>query len=176
MRIVLDSNILVRAAWKADGLASRLLRNVLEGPHRLIVSPFILGEVARVLAYPRIQSRWGLSEERIQGHVNRLAAVAEIVETASVDRVVPDDPDDDFVVHTAIAGRADVPCTRDSHLLDPRIAQWPPGSRKLCPAASAPPPETTIPSSSSISGSNELPAPATRRPQRDRKSTRLNSS
>ena len=124
MRIVLDSNILVRAAWKADGRASRLLRNVLEGPHRLIVSPFILGEVARVLAYPRIQSRWGLSEERIQGHVNRLAAVAEIVETASVDRVVPDDPDDDFVVHTAIGGRADVLCTRDSHLLDPRIAQY----------------------------------------------------
>jgi predicted nucleic acid-binding protein len=54
MRIVLDSNILVRAAWKADGLASQLLRSVLEGPHRLIVSPFILGEVARVLAYPRI--------------------------------------------------------------------------------------------------------------------------
>jgi putative PIN family toxin of toxin-antitoxin system len=124
MRIVLDSNILVRAAWKADGLASRLLRNVLEGPHRLIVSPFILGEVARVLAYPRIQSRWGLSEERIQGHVNRLAAVAEIVETASVDRVVPDDPDDDFVIHTAIAGRADVLCTRDSHLLDHRVAQY----------------------------------------------------
>jgi predicted nucleic acid-binding protein len=45
MRIVLDSNILVRAAWKADGLASLLLRSVLEGPHRLIVSLFILGEV-----------------------------------------------------------------------------------------------------------------------------------
>jgi putative PIN family toxin of toxin-antitoxin system len=124
MRIVLDSNILVRAAWKADGLASQLLRSVLEGPHRLIVSPFILGEVARVLAYPRIQSRWGLSAERIQRHVNRLAAVAEIVETASVDRVVPDDPDDDFVLHTAVAGRADVLCTRDSHLLDSRIAQY----------------------------------------------------
>src|ERR1019366_8805701 len=105
MRIVLDSNILVRAAWKADGLASRLLRSVLEGPHRLIVSPFILGEVARVLAYPRIQARWGLSEERIQEYVNHLGAVAEIV-------------------HTAIAGRADVLCTRDSHLLDPRIAQY----------------------------------------------------
>ena len=123
MRIVLDSNILVRAAWKADGLASQLLRSVLEEPHRLIVSAFILGEVSRVLTYPRIQSRWGLSEERIQAHVNRLAAVAEIVETASVDRVVPDDPDDDFVVHTAIAGRADALCTRDSHLLSPGIVE-----------------------------------------------------
>lgn len=95
MRIVLDSNILVRAAWKADGLASRLLRSIIEGPHRLLVSPFILGEVARVLAYPRIQSRWGLTEERIQKHVNSLAAAADIVASTSVDRVVPDDPDDD---------------------------------------------------------------------------------
>src|ERR1019366_2376744 len=123
MRIVLDSNILVRAAWKADGLASRLLRNVLEGPHRLIVSPFILGEVARVLAYPRVQSRLALSEERTQRHVNRLAPGAEIVETASIDRVVPDDPDDDFVVPAAIAAGADVLCSRGPHLLDPRIAQ-----------------------------------------------------
>ena len=56
--------------------------------------------------------------------MNHLGAVAEIVETTSIDRVVPDDPDDDLVVHTAIAGRADVLCTRDSHLLDPRIAQY----------------------------------------------------
>jgi hypothetical protein len=34
MRIVLDSDILVRAAWKADGLASRLLRSIIESQHR----------------------------------------------------------------------------------------------------------------------------------------------
>jgi putative PIN family toxin of toxin-antitoxin system len=123
MRIVLDSNILVRAAWKADGLASLVLRSILEGPHRLIVSPFILGEVARVLAYPRMQSRWGLTEERIQQHVNRLAAAAEIVASTSVDRVVPDDPDDDFIVQTAISGKAEVLCTRDSHLLSPEVVE-----------------------------------------------------
>ena len=123
MRIVLDSNILVRAAWKADGLASLLLRSILEGPHRLIVSPFILGEVARVLAYPRLQSRWGLTEARIQAHVNRFAAAAEIVETTDVDRVVPDDPDDDFIVHTAISGKADALCTRDTHLLSPEVVE-----------------------------------------------------
>jgi putative PIN family toxin of toxin-antitoxin system len=123
MRIVLDSNILVRAAWKADGLASRLLRSIVAGPHRLIVSPFILGEVARVLAYPRIQSRWGLTEERIQQHVNRLAAVAEIVETTTADRVVQADPDDDFIVQTAIAGRAGALCKRDAHLLAAEVVE-----------------------------------------------------
>ena len=89
----------------------------------MIVSPFILGEVARVLAYPRLQSRWGLTDERIQGHVNRLAAVAEIVETTGADRVVQADPDDDFIVQTAIAGRAEALCTRDSHLLTPEVVE-----------------------------------------------------
>lgn len=123
MRIVLDSNILVRAAWKADGLASLLLRSVLVGPHRLIVSPFILDEVARVLAYPRLQTRWGLTDERIQQHVNRLAAAAEIVAASSADRVVPHDPDDDFIVQTAIAGKADALCTRDAHLYRPEVVE-----------------------------------------------------
>jgi putative PIN family toxin of toxin-antitoxin system len=123
MRIVLDSNILVRAAWKADSLAGLLLRRILGGPHRLIVSAFILGEVARVLTYPRLQIRWGLTDERIQRHVNLLAAAAEIVEIADVDRVVPDDLDDDFVVHTAVAGRADALCTRDSHLLNSAVVE-----------------------------------------------------
>ena len=82
------------------------------------------GEVARVLTYPRLQSRWGLTEARIQAHVNRLAAAAEIVQITNVDRVVPDDPDDDFIVHTAISGKADVLCTRDSHLLSPEVVEY----------------------------------------------------
>jgi predicted nucleic acid-binding protein len=79
--------------------------------------------VARVLAYPRLQSRWGLTEERIQGHVNRLAAAAEIVDTTGAERVVLADPDDDFIVQTAIDGRADALCTRDSHLLVPEVVE-----------------------------------------------------
>ena len=88
MRIVLDTNVLVRSAAKADGLAHRLLHIISTGPHRLIISPFILGEVARVLAYRRIRSRWGLTDEEIQEHVNLLAASAEIVEPVTIERVV----------------------------------------------------------------------------------------
>jgi predicted nucleic acid-binding protein len=64
-----------------------------------------------------------LTEERIQGHVNRLAAAAEIVATTGADLVVPADPDDDFIVQTAIAGRAEVICTRDLHLLAPEVVE-----------------------------------------------------
>ena len=124
MRIVLDSNVLVRAAWKPDGLANQLLRIIVGGPHVLIASPFILSEVARVLAYPRIQLRWPLSTEQIQEHVNRIAAIAEIVSRLSAERVVPADADDDLVVQTAISGKADILCTRDAHLHAPEVVEY----------------------------------------------------
>ncbi len=123
MRIVLDTNVLVRAAAKADGLAGRLLHTISAGPHRLIISPCILDEVARVLAYRRIRSRWGLTDEDIQEHVNLLAASAEIVEPVTIERVVPADPDDDAIIQTALSGRADVLCTRDVHLSHPDVLQ-----------------------------------------------------
>ncbi|MDP2996914.1 MAG: putative toxin-antitoxin system toxin component, PIN family [Bryobacterales bacterium] len=124
MRIVLDTNVPVRSTAKADGLGRRLLHTISTGPHRLIMSPFILDEVARVLAYRRIRSRWGLTDEDIQEHLNLLAAAAEIVDPVTVDRVVLADPDDDAIVQTALSGRADVLCTRDVHLSHPNVLQF----------------------------------------------------
>ncbi|MEK7409579.1 MAG: putative toxin-antitoxin system toxin component, PIN family [Acidobacteriota bacterium] len=124
MRIVLDTNILVRAGANPDGLARRVLEEIVRGPHTLIISPFILGELARVLGYPRLRQRWGLGEERIEAHVNLIAAAAEVVHPGPSREVVTGDPDDDPVVETAVAGRADVLCTRDAHLLGPRVVEY----------------------------------------------------
>lgn len=51
MRIVLDTNILVRANPKVSpqGLARDLLLTTVSGPHTLILSPAIMVEVQRVL-------------------------------------------------------------------------------------------------------------------------------
>jgi uncharacterized protein len=124
MRIVLDTNILVRAAADEAGLAGRLLGGIVAGPHVLISSAYILSEVARVLVYPRLQARWCLDRDQIAEFETRLAAVAEIVRTVPIPRIVPGDPNDDPIVQTAITGRADVLCTRDSHLLDPAVVQY----------------------------------------------------
>ena len=48
MRIVLDMNILVRAADDEQGLAGRLLQEIISGPHILVTSPYIVSEIARV--------------------------------------------------------------------------------------------------------------------------------
>ena len=67
MRIVLDTNILVRAnpTVSPKGLARDLLLTVLSGSHVLILSPAILTEIQRVLHYPRVQARWPLTDDAI---------------------------------------------------------------------------------------------------------------
>jgi len=123
MRVVLDTNILVRAAGAEQGLAGRLLQEILS-THILVVSPYILSEIARVLSYPRLQARWRLSEKTITEFVNRVGEVAEIVLTTAPDRIVIADPDDDSVVQTAVLGGADFLCTRDAHVLEPAVVRY----------------------------------------------------
>ena len=116
MRIVLDTNILIRANPKVSpaGLARELLLTVASGPHVLVVSAPILIEVRRVLAYPHVQARWPLTPEAIEQYLAYLAAVGDTVESVPASSpIVIRDPDDDPILQTAIAGRADILCTRD---------------------------------------------------------------
>lgn len=124
MRFVLDTNVLVRVAADERGLAGRLLQEIVSGPHILVSSPYVLSEIARVLAYPRLQARWHLSEKTIAEFVSRVGEIAEIVLTTVPDRVVADDPDDDPIVQTAVLGRVDVLCTRDAHLLETAVVKY----------------------------------------------------
>jgi len=124
MRIVLDTNILVRAATNEQGLGGRLLQEIMSGPHVLVTSPYILSEIARVLSYPRLQARWQLSQKTITEFVKRVGDAAEIVLTMSPDPVVVADPDDDPIVQTAVLGRVDFLCTRDAHVLDAAVVEY----------------------------------------------------
>jgi putative PIN family toxin of toxin-antitoxin system len=117
MRVVLDTNVLVRAAARQDGLAGKLLQQIVEGPHVLVCSLHILAEVSRVLRYPRLQARWPLGPQQIGEFITRVAAVAEVVSlSARPAEPVAADPDDDPILETAVSGRADVLCTLDQHL------------------------------------------------------------
>ena len=59
MRIVLDTNVLVRAAANEEGLAGRLLQEISAVPHVLVTSPYVLSEIARVLAPGGVAARPG---------------------------------------------------------------------------------------------------------------------
>ena len=124
MRVVLDTNILVRANVKARGPAREVLLRIAHDPHVLITSPFLLREVERALAYPRLQQLWKLSASDIQEHIQLLLAVSELVDPVVGAPAVLNDPNDDPVVYTAIHGKADVLCTLDRDFFEPEVVSF----------------------------------------------------
>jgi putative PIN family toxin of toxin-antitoxin system len=121
MRVVLDTNILVRANTLAKGPARELLLRLASSSHTLLISSFLLDETERVLAYPRLRSRWLLTQEDIREHVEFLSQSSEMVPLPPGPRVVLKGSDDDAVIQTAVAGRADILCTLDQHFYDARV-------------------------------------------------------
>ena len=94
---------------------------ILDGPHELIVSAFLLDETSRVLRYPRLLARHGLTEQEIDEHVDFLRWRSEFVDVVIGRPVVLSDPDDDPVVYTAVDGKADVICTLDRDFFQPNV-------------------------------------------------------
>ena len=121
MRITPDTTILIRTNAKATGPAKELLDTIQRCGAVLVLSPFLISEVERVLKYPRVQNIYALSDAEIRQHVEYLRTFAEIVAPAEGPPVVLKDPDDDPVIYTAIAGAADVICTLDRHFYDPNV-------------------------------------------------------
>jgi putative PIN family toxin of toxin-antitoxin system len=118
MRVLLDSNVLARAVYSVGGPADECVRRLTNPPHVLVVSQFLLDELCRVLRYPRLQRVHGFDDRKIERVVAALESAAARVETREEDLVpiVPHDPDDDPIVAAAIAGGADILCTRNRHL------------------------------------------------------------
>ena len=126
MRIVLDTNILARAAARTPGPARELLLRCLDSPHVLLLSEFLLAEVTRALQYPRMRKVHGLGDEDIADYVNYLktASVTVLLPEGTSPAVVRADTEDDPIVATAVVGLANVLCSRDHHLYQPQVVAY----------------------------------------------------
>lgn len=123
MRIVCDTNVLVRAIISPAGPAAELL-GVIAREHSLVTSLYVLDELYDVLRRPQISRLHGLDIRRVQRVISRfykLAAVAPLPPDSSL--AVSSDPKDNAVVLTAVLGSADVLCTLDRHLFEPAVVE-----------------------------------------------------
>jgi putative PIN family toxin of toxin-antitoxin system len=117
MRVVLDTNILARAASGPPGLADALLRLCMAAPNLLCLSPFLLAELSRALRYPRVRKIHGMSDHEVDQYIGDLQAGSLVViPPGPLDAVVSSDPDDDPVVATAVAAQSVALCTLDRYL------------------------------------------------------------
>ena len=124
MRIVLDTNALIRAHARVPLLARRLLRAILQHNHRLVLSNEILAEVTKVLRYPRFQHLYGLTDSELLEYVQFLQSVSELIPLDHSYWAPLRDPSDLIVLQTAEREEADILCTKDDDFFDRRVQAY----------------------------------------------------
>jgi len=102
LRLVLDTNILVSAALKPDGLQRTVLILAMTKPARWYVSNAILAEYREVLARAEFKIRKGLQQQFLQFIKNH----AQLTKPARALQVAKD-PDDNKFLECTDAARAD---------------------------------------------------------------------
>jgi uncharacterized protein len=102
LRLVVDTNILVSAALKPEGLQRTVLLLAITKPARLYVTEAILAEYREVLARPELKIRKGLRQQLLDLIKNH-ATLVRVVRPLQVAK----DPGDDKFLECADAARAD---------------------------------------------------------------------
>jgi putative PIN family toxin of toxin-antitoxin system len=109
LRLVIDTNIIVSAALKPDGLQRTVLLLATSKPMRFYVSDAILSEYREVLSRPTLRIRKGLRQQLLQLIRKRSHSVKPVRAIH-----VTKDPDDNKFVECADAARADYLVTGNS--------------------------------------------------------------
>jgi uncharacterized protein len=105
VRAILDPNVIISALLSRDGTPARVLRAWLEGRFDLIVSPLLLEELERALAYPKLAER--IKAEEAAALIDWLRREAIIVaDPAEPTTSRSEDPGDDYLLALAEAERA----------------------------------------------------------------------
>jgi uncharacterized protein len=111
LRVFLDTNVLV-SAFATRGVCADVLRVVL-AEQTLVTGEVVLRELGRVL-----RTRIGLPPRAVR-EIDGFLREYEVVSRPATRAAVPQrDPDDQYVVASAVEGRADVLVSGDRDLLD----------------------------------------------------------
>lgn len=102
LRLVIDTNVIVSAALKPDGLQRTVVLLAMTKPARWYVSDPIVSEYAMVLARPELKIRKSLRQQLLQLIKNH----AHVVTPSRLVRITSD-PADNIFIECADASRAD---------------------------------------------------------------------
>jgi len=120
MRVVVDTNILVRAVIKPSGTVGPVLLRLRHGEYTLLYAQSFLEELIDVLNRPRIRDKYHLTDQDIQTVVSLILLRGEAVVPPENEKkriTTCRDPKDDKFLEVAVAGSADVIVSGDQDLL-----------------------------------------------------------
>ena len=121
MRLVLDTNV-VASAMLWGGNPKVLLQAKREKRVELFTSVPMLAELTDILARPKFVKKIAASMLTVDQLVDGYAGLTQLVRPTPTPRIVSDS-DDDVVIGTALAAKADFLVTGDRGLLDVRKYQ-----------------------------------------------------
>lgn len=115
MRAILDPNVIISSLLSPGGTPAKVLRAWLEGRFDLVVSPALLEELARALAYPKLAERiTRVDGEKLLAWLRREPIIVEDPDEIPGSR--SEDPGDEYLLALAEKERA-VLVSGDRHLL-----------------------------------------------------------
>jgi uncharacterized protein len=120
MKIVLDTNVFVSGLLAPAGAPGQIVSAWLGARFDVAMSLEQLAEVGRVLAYPKIQRGLRWDEKRIEEFLRQLYIRTEIIDISATVVDLPSDRDDEPILATLVAARADLLVTGDRELLKAR--------------------------------------------------------
>ena len=117
LRVVADANVLISAALARSPNAPSVLTldAALDGRLELITSPLLLGEIASVLARPRLR-KYLTTEQALRFLTDLAGQTTLLTDPPPPHPAVCRDPHDDYLVALATASHADAIITGDDDL------------------------------------------------------------
>lgn len=85
MRVVVDTNILVRALLNPDGSVGPVVDSLREGRYVFLYSDATLNELIEVLGRPRMVNRYGITAAEVEALCAPVAGRADVIVTADED-------------------------------------------------------------------------------------------
>ena len=117
LRAVLDANVYVSAAVHPEGPPGRIIERFLrEAAFEIVVSPAIVDEVLRALAYPKVRKYIPRASDP-DLWFRDIVVLAQFVAGEYEIAGVSGDPDDDKYIAAAVEGLAEFIVTGDTDLL-----------------------------------------------------------
>ena len=117
LKVVVDTNILVRGTLSATGGSALILEAIKRGRCILITSRQHLSELYNVLGRPHIMAKYGVTDRERRQLVGRLYTGALVV-TPTTPLSLCRDPKDDYLLEMALLGQATHLVTEDDDLHD----------------------------------------------------------
>jgi putative PIN family toxin of toxin-antitoxin system len=124
VRILFDTNILVSAFLRPNGLIGRTVATALEPAHLLVSSREILTEVTRTLRYERLALYHRKNEDEIYKYLTWLYENSELITIDPTRNMPIRDVKDNIILQTAIRGSIHVLCTQDQDFFNPPASQF----------------------------------------------------